>query len=170
MSRHFNPSHTQKQDSPTSFPWVKFLSLCLWNGLCRPDFAWKQKQYRANCIFATWKGPTRPGIFMWQIQMIKNTPLWHPTGSYLPSNFLPFPTDRERKQDPSWHLLASYLFSFMSDREGYWLLSEGLIEAMDKKKKKKRQWSTRTLQGQTVKKKNPAKLCNTPSRRPSVSG
>lgn len=31
-------------------------------------------QYRANSIFAIWKGPWRPDIFIWQIQMIKILP------------------------------------------------------------------------------------------------
>lgn len=93
----------------------------------------KTIQYKVSSIFTIWKGPWRPGMYTWRIQMIKIFPFDTQQGS----NGFQFHTvsnrarEKERKDDPSWHQLV---FTFFYVRQGYWLHSKSLVEDMDERK------------------------------------
>ena len=94
---------------------------------------WKALQRGANNKFAVCKGLGRRGFFIWQVQIIKRLPSITQQGATchsIPHHF----RQRTRKEDPSRHLFALYLLSFMSDREGYWQ-NERKMKVMDFRKR-----------------------------------
>lgn len=88
----------------------------------------KTIQYRVSSIFTIWKGPWRPGMYTWRIQMIKIFPFDTQQGATCHPISYHF-IQSERKSEEGWSLLtpAGIVFTFFYVRPGYWLHRESLV-------------------------------------------